>query len=326
MKIGILGAGGIAVTMANTLNGMKQNGEDVELYAIAARDADRAEAFAKKHGFRKSFGSYEEMLADTALELVYIATPHSHHYEHIKLCLNHGKHVLCEKAFTANTKQAEEVLAMAEQKRLLLTEAIWTRYMPSREMLNDVVSSGVIGKITSLSANLGYVIHKVPRIMEPALAGGALLDLTVYPINAALMIFGDDIRKIDAMCVKTETGVDGQDTVVFTYNDGKMATMYTTIFAQSDRRVMINGDNGYILVENVNNYERIQVYNLERELIEDYPVPEQITGYEYEVRSAMKAISEGRIECPEMPHSETIKVMKLMDEIRAMYEIKYPFE
>ena len=163
MKIGILGAGGIAVTMANTLNGMKQNGEDVELYAVAARDAERAASFAKEHGFTKSFGSYEEMLSDAALELIYIATPHSHHYEHVKLCLEHGKHVLCEKAFTANAKQAEEILAMAEQKKLLLTEAIWTRYMPSRKMLDDVVASGVIGKITSLSANLGYVIHTVPR-------------------------------------------------------------------------------------------------------------------------------------------------------------------
>ncbi|HKM21618.1 MAG TPA: Gfo/Idh/MocA family oxidoreductase [Lachnospiraceae bacterium] len=326
MKIGILGAGGIAVTMANTLNGMKQNGEDVELYAVAARDAERAASFAKEHGFTKSFGSYEEMLSDAALELIYIATPHSHHYEHVKLCLEHGKHVLCEKAFTANAKQAEEILAMAEQKKLLLTEAIWTRYMPSRKMLDDVVASGVIGKITSLSANLGYVIHTVPRIMQPELAGGALLDLTVYPINAALMIFGDDIQKIDAMCVKTETGVDGQDTVVFTYGDGKMATMYTTIFAQSDRRVMINGDAGYIQVENVNNYEAIKVYDLDRELIEEYSVPKQITGYEYEVRAAMKAIREGRIECPEMPHSETIKVMKIMDEIRAIYGIEYPFE
>lgn len=326
MKIGILGAGGIAVTMANTLKGMKRGGEDVELYAVAARDGHRAAAFAKEHGFTKSFGSYEEMLADTALELVYIATPHSHHYEHIKLCLNHGKHVLCEKAFTANAKQAEEVLAMAEQKKLLLTEAIWTRYMPSRQMLNDVVNSGVIGKITSLSANLGYVIHQVPRIMDPALAGGALLDLTVYPINAALMIFGDDIQKIDAMCVKTETGVDGQDTVVFTYRDGKMATMYTTIFAQSDRRVMINGDKGYIQVENVNNYELIRVCDLDYKPIKEYPVPKQITGYEYEVRAAIKAIDEGKTECPEMPHSETIKVMKLMDEIRAIYQIQYPFE
>ena len=326
MKIGILGAGSIAVVMANTLNGMKQNGENVELYAVAARDEERAATFAKEHGFEKSFGSYEEMLSDEELKLVYIATPHSHHFEHVKLCLEHGKNVLCEKSFMANAKQAVEIIAMAEQKKLLLTEAIWTRYMPSRDMLNDVIASRIIGNVTSLSANLGYVINSVPRIMDPALAGGALLDLTVYPINAALMIFGDDIKKIDAMCVKTETGVDGQDNVVFTYGDGKMATMYTTVFAQSDRRVMINGDKGYIQVENVNNYEAIKVYNLERELMQEISVPEQITGYEYEVRAAMKAIMEGRIECPEMSHSETIKVMKIMDKIREIYDIKFPFE
>lgn len=248
MKIGILGAGGIAATMAETLKGMKQAGDDVELYAVGARDAGRASKLANEYGFEKSYGSYEELVADPQLELVYIATPHSHHCEHTKLCLTHGKHVLCEKAFAANTAQAEEMIKMAEEKKLLLTEAIWTRYMPMRRTIDEVAASGVIGKITSLSANLGYVIHQVERIMDPALAGGALLDLTVYPINFALMVFGDQITATDAMCVKTPTGVDGQDTVVFTYADGRMANLYTTIYAQTDRRGIINGDRGFIQI------------------------------------------------------------------------------
>ena len=265
-------------------------------------------------------------MSDPELELVYIATPHSHHNEHVKLCLSHGKHVLCEKAFAANTAQAEEMIKMAEEKKLLLTEAIWPRYMPMRQTIDEVVASGVIGKVTSLSANLGYVIHTVERIMQPALAGGALLDLTVYPINFALMVFGDQIIKTDAMCVKTPTGVDGQDTVVFTYADGKMANLYTTIFAQTDRRGIINGDKGYIQIENINNYEEMNVYDLDRKIIATYKAPEQITGYEYEVRAAIKAVKEGKLECEEMPHSETIKVMKIMDGIRADYGIVYPFE
>lgn len=326
MKVGILGAGGIAATMAATLKGMKAAGDDVELYAIGARNGERAARMAAEYGFTKSFGSYEELVSDSELELVYIATPHSHHCEHVKLCLAHGKNVLCEKAFAANTAQAEEMLQMAEDKKLLLTEAIWTRYLPMRSTIDEFVASGVIGKVTSLSANLGYVIHQVERIMQPELAGGALLDLTVYPINFALMVFGDRIIKTDAMCVKTPTGVDGQDTVVFTYDDGKMANLYTTIYAQTDRRGIINGDKGFIQIENINNYEEINVYDLDRKIIATYQAPEQITGYEYEVRAAIKAVKEGKLECAEMPHSETIKVMRIMDGIRAGYEIVYPFE
>lgn len=322
MKIGILGAGGIARVMAETVNGM----EEAQCYAVAARDLGRAQKFAEEFGVEKAYGSYEEMLQDPQVELVYIATPHSHHYEHVKLCLEHGKHVLCEKAFTANAAQAEEILKMAEEKGLLLTEAIWTRYMPMRKTIDEVVASGIIGKVTSLSANLGYVIEQNERIHAPELAGGALLDLTVYPLNFASMVFGDDIVKVDASCVKIDTGVDGQDNVMLTYRDGKMATMYTTIHAQTDRRGMINGSLGFIEIENINNYESMKVYDLDRKVIASYEASKQITGYEYEVRAAIRAIREGKTECEEMPHAETIKMMKLMDRIRGDFGIVYPFE
>lgn len=321
-KIGILGAGGIARVMAETVNGM----EEAQCYAVAARDLGRAQKFAEEFGVEKAYGSYTEMLQDPQVELVYIATPHSHHYEHVKLCLEHGKHVLCEKAFTANAAQAEEILKIAEEKGLLLTEAIWTRYMPMRKTIDEVVASGIIGKITSLSANLGYVIEQNERIHAPELAGGALLDLTVYPLNFASMVFGDDIVKVDASCVKIDTGVDGQDNVMLTYRDGKMATLYTTIHAQTDRRGMINGSLGYIEIENINNYESMKVYDHDRKIIASYEAPEQITGYEYEVRAAIRAIREGKTECEEMPHAETIKMMKLMDRIRADFGIVFPFE
>ncbi|MGN1170471.1 MAG: gfo/Idh/MocA family oxidoreductase, partial [Lachnospiraceae bacterium] len=160
----------------------------------------------------------------------------------------------------------------------------------------------------------------------PELAGGALLDLTVYPLNFASMVFGDDIVKVDASCVKIDTGVDGQDNVMLTYRDGKMATLYTTIHAQTDRRGMINGSLGYIEIENINNYESMKVYDLDRKVIASYEAPKQITGYEYEVRAAIRAIREGKTECEEMPHAETIKMMKLMDRIRGDFGIVFPFE
>ena len=243
INIGFIGAGNIAETMAKTIAKIKE----VESYAVSARDLKRSKAFAKKYGFKKFYGSYEEMLQDEKIDLVYIATPHSHHYEHIKLCLNNNKNVICEKAFTVNAKQAREVLILAKKKKLLLAEAIWTRYMPSRQIINDTIKSGIIGKVTSLTANLGYVINKVPRLIEPELAGGALLDVGVYTINFALMVFGNKIKKIDSSCVKTSKGVDEQNSITLTFEDNKMAILNSTMSALTNREGVINGDKGYMV-------------------------------------------------------------------------------
>lgn len=322
MNIAILGAGSIAGVMATTLQPLK----DVTCYAVAARDRDRAQVFADKYGFMKAYGSYKDMLEDPDVELVYIATPHSHHYEHIRMCLNHGKHVLCEKAFTANAKQAEEVMRLAESKGLLLTEAIWTRYMPMADKIREVVNSGIIGRPTTLAANLGYPLEHVERMVKPALCGGALLDLGVYVLNFASMIFGDDIDSIAANCVRYHSGVDAQETIMLSYRDGRMATLYVTMLAQTDRRGIISGTNGYIEVDNINNFEAMRVYNLERRIVAEYAAPTQVTGYEYEVQSAMRAIREGQIECPEMTHAQTLFMMQLMDNIRAAWNYKFPYE
>ncbi len=322
MNISILGAGNIAGVMATTLQPLK----DVTCYAVAARDKDRAQVFADKFGFAKAYGSYKDMLEDPQVELVYIATPHSHHYEHIRLCLEHGKHVLCEKAFTANAKQAEEVMRLAESKGLLLAEAMWIRYMPMAATIREVVNSGIIGRPTSLSANLGYPLEHQARNVKLSLCGGALLDLGVYVLNFASMIFGDEIESMAANCVKYHTGVDAQETIMLTYRDGRMATLYATMLAQTDRHGVINGTNGYIEIDNINNFEAMRVYNLERRVVAEYAAPMQVTGYEYEIMSAMKAIKEGQIECPEMPHFETLFMMQLMDNIRAAWNLKFPYE
>lgn len=322
MNIAILGAGNIASTMAITLQPLK----DVTCYAVAAREYERAKVFADKYGFTKAYGSYEDMLEDPNVELVYIATPHSHHYEHIKLCLKHNKHVLCEKAFCANAKQAEEVMLEAEEKGLLLTEAMWVRYMPMAKKIVEVIENGIIGRPTSLAANLGYPLEHKERLVDLKLCGGALLDLGVYVLNFASIVFGEDIDSMAANCVKYSTGVDAQETIMLTYSDGRMATLYATMLAQTDRRGFINGTNGYIEIENINNFESIRVYNLERRVVAEYAAPTQVTGYEYEVLSAMKAIREGQIECPEMTHAMTLYIMQLMDSIRSAWGIRFPYE
>lgn len=322
MKFAILAAGNIAQSMARAVEGLKE----IERYAVACREYDRAKVFADKWRFEKAYGSYEEMVNDPAVELVYVASPHSHHYEHAKLCLEHGKHVLVEKAFTVNAKQAEELIRIAKDKQLLLAEAIWTRYMPSRKMIDEVVASGVIGNVTSLTANLGYVLPHVDRMQNPALAGGALLDLGVYPINFALMTFQSKVKKVVSTAVLSDRGVDWMNSITLIFEDGKMAVLHSNMLAQTDRQGVINGDKGYMEVQNINNCEEIRVYDLDRKMVARYERPEQINGYEYEVMACVKAIRDGKIECEEMPHTETLRVMRLMDELREEWGMKFPCE
>ena len=327
-NIAILGAGSIAHAMARTLRGMRAQEEEVCLYAVASRDLNRAKAFAEAEGFQKAYGSYDELVCDPAVELVYIATPHSHHAEHIRLCVEHGKAVLCEKSFTANAKQAEEVLKMAEDRGVLVTEAIWTRYMPSCEILQNFINKGAIGKPVLLTANLGYNITDKERIVKPELAGGALLDVGVYPINFAAMLFGTDIVRVESNCSKLPSGVDQTDNITLTYSDGRQALLSASCACRMDRRGMIYGTTGYLEVDNVNNPRTVTLYSDVDNYAHGtaYPVPEQITGYEYEVESCLEALVNGRIECPEMPHAETLRIMRLMDQLRSDWGIRYPFE
>ncbi|MGN8631649.1 Gfo/Idh/MocA family protein [Blautia sp. HCP3S3_G3] len=322
MKFSILAPGGIARKMAEAVSGL----DSVERYAVASRTYEKAKAFADEWGFEKAYGSYEEMLEDPEVELVYVASPHSHHYQYAKMCLEHGKHVLVEKAFTVNAAQAEELIRLSEEKGLLLTEAIWTRYMPSRRMIDELVESGVIGEVTSLTANLGYVLDHVERMQNPELAGGALLDLGVYPINFAMMVFHSEIRDVTSAAVMSPKGIDWMNSITLTFEDGKMAVLHSNMLAQTDREGVINGSKGYIEIQNINNCEEIRVFDLDRKMTARYQVPEQINGYEYEVTACQKAIESGRVECDEMPHSETLKVMKLMDKIRGQWGMKYPCE
>lgn len=319
IKMAILGAGAIANKMAATITKM----DEVEAYAIAARDLDRAQAFAEAYGFTKAYGSYEEMLADEAVDLVYVAVPHSYHYKMTKLCLEAGKHVLCEKAFMVNAEQARDVLALAKSKKLLLTEAIWTRYMPSRKIIDDIIARGEIGEVTSLTANLGYELSQIKRIWDPALAGGALLDVGVYLVNFARMVFGEDMTSVSSYAVFKD-GVDMIDSIVMTFEGGKTATMQCNVNAVLNRTGCIFGTKGYLEITNINNPEEIKVYNEEYQAVRTYAVPEQITGYEYEVEACVRAIESGSLECPQMPHAETIQVMEIMDGIRKSWGYEIP--
>lgn len=322
VKIGIIGAGWIAEQMAITLRGMT----GVEAYAIASRSMQNAREFADRWGFARAYGSYEEMLDDEQVQLVYIATPHSHHLEHARMSLLRGKPVLCEKAFTANARQAEELLNLAREKNLFITEAIWTRYMPLSRTINELLESGIIGRPMTLSANLGYPIGNRERLMQPALAGGALLDLGVYTLNFASMVFGTQIEQIVSTCVKTPTGVDAQNSITLTFDDGRMAVLHSTMLSMTDRQGIISGNRGHLIVENINNPQRVTVVTEDYRTVAVYDCPPQITGYEYQVYASVEALKNGWLESPYMPHAETLRIMRLMDDLRREWGIRYPFE
>ena len=322
LKVGILGAGGIASAMAKPISQMTS----ARNFAVASRDLNKAREFAAKWGMTKAYGSYEEMLADPGVDLVYVATPHSHHYPHVKLCLEHGKHVLCEKAFTVNAAQARELFRIAREKHLLLTEAMWTRFLPMRGTINEVLRSGIVGKPWLLTANLGYMISQVERLKEPSLAGGALLDVGVYPLNFAAMVFGNDPVSITGTAVLSDKGVDRQDSITLRYADGKIAVLNATMMGMSDRRGVIDCDNGMLEIVNINCPEELRVYNKDRLLIASYRAPKCISGYEYEVEACVRALDAGGIECPLMPHAETVRMMEWMDDLRAQFGVRYPDE
>ncbi|HZJ87893.1 MAG TPA: Gfo/Idh/MocA family oxidoreductase [Sphaerochaeta sp.] len=322
MRLGILGAGKIAKKMAYTVNQMKR----VEMYAIGSRSLERAEEFAKSEGVKTAYGSYEELVADPKVDLIYVASPHSHHYEHMMLALEHGKPVLCEKAFTTNADQAKKVIEFGQSKNLLVAEAIWTRYLPMRLVLDQILERRVIGEVHGLTANLCYPVEQVQRIYDPALSGGALLDLGVYTINFALMVLGNQIESIDSTFLPMESGVDHSHSITMTFAGGKLAMLHSSVKSLSNRTAVIFGTRGYIEFININHCEGINVYDRDYNLIETYKPFQYITGFEHQVEACRLALQEGAIEVKQMPHSEIIRVMEIMDGIRGEWGLKYPGE
>ena len=322
IKFAILATGNIAGSMAAAVTKL----EEVECYAVASRSYDKAEAFARKWGFKKAYGSYEELAEDPEVELVYVASPHSHHYPHARLCLEHGKNVLLEKAFTVNASQAQDLIDLAGKKGLLLAEAFWPRYMPSRKMLDDLIAGGTIGEVQAVTADFGAPLSHVERMWNPALAGGALLDLGVYPINFALQIFKTPVAKIQADAVMSPLGVDYMNGVTLTFEGDKFAVLHSNMLACMRNRGVVYGTKGFIELYEINNPEVIRVFNERKELTAEYLAPAQINGYEYEVLACARAVRNGQTECAEMPHSETMRLMNILDGIRKQWGFVLPCE
>lgn len=312
MNILIIGCGWIAEKMALTL---ADSPRGCRVYAVASRSVEKARAFAEKWHIPVAYGSYEEAVLDKEVDLVYIATPHSHHYRHAMLALEAGKPCLVEKAFTSNAADAEALIGFAHGRGLFVTEAIWTRYMPLSHRISEIISRGVIGDPKLLYASLSYPMADKPRIIRPELAGGALLDLGVYCINFARMYFGGEILRSVSNCFKASTGVDLQETISLSYADGRMANLQSGAFSQNDRMGIISGSEGFVRVDNINCPKLVEVFRDDK-LVESYAAPDDmITGYEYQVFECARCMSEGLLESPLMPHAETLAIMHQMTDL-----------
>lgn len=322
-KVGILGTGSIAGTIADTLNKL----DSFEPYAVASRSLDKANEFGDKYNISKRYGSYEELAVDPEVELIYIATPHSHHAEHAMMCLNAGKPVLVEKAFSYNLHTAKKVIDLAKEKKLFCGEAMWTRFLPMYATVAEVIKKGVIGTINCVTCSLGGDLHEVERLTNPELAGGALLDLGVYPINICSMLFGNNPAAVSSTCAKLQTGVDAQAVIQIDFSNGPKATCVISMLYEAPNNMIIYGTNGYIEIENILDPESITVYRGNKKVIASAKRPEQqISGYEFEFIAARNAIILGDIEFKVMPHAETLRIMSILDTLRCIWGVRFPME
>ena len=322
MKVGIIGTGWIAEKAAITLNGL----QECEAYAVGSRSIETAQAFAAKWNIPKACGSYKELLEDPDVDLVYVGTPHSHHYDVTRDALLAGKPCLVEKAFMANARQAEEIVNLAHERKVFLAEAIWTRYQPAVGIVRSIIDSGRIGQPRLITATLGYSMGNKLRIMRPELCGGALLDLGVYVINFVRMFTNAAIKQIDGHCVKSDTGMDLTNAITIILEDGILANVQSSASCVGDNIGVIAGTEGNIIIDNVNNPQQITVNGPDRTYVETIRVPQQITGYEYQFLACRQALLDGRLEPLEMPHAEVLYVMQLMDGLRQKWDVCYPMD
>ena len=322
MRVGIIGTGWIAEKAAITLKGLTE----CKAYAVGSRSQETADVFAAKWNIPEAYGSYSELIADPDVDLVYIGTPHSHHYEVTREALLAGKPCLVEKAFMANARQAKEIIDLAHERKVFLAEAIWTRYQPVVKMVRNLISSGRIGEPRLVTATLGYSMGEKPRIMRPDLCGGALLDLGVYALNFARMFFDADIVNIESQCVKSKTGMDLTNAFSLVLADGVLCNLQSSAACVGDNIGVIAGTEGNLIIDNINNPQTITVNGPDRTYIETIRVPQQITGYEYQFLACRQALTDGLLEPREMPHAETLYIMELMDSLRRKWDVRYPMD
>ena len=322
LNMGIIGTGYMAGVMAETIRYVPQ----VRAYAVASRNADRAYEFGKNNNFKMAYGSYVELTEDKNVDLIYIATPVTEHYEHIRMCIEHGKPVICEKPFALSAKEAEELFLLAAERNVFITDGMRLRFLPFRKQILEVMHSGAIGTPVMLSAHLAFPIAGTSRVVNPMLGGGALMEVGIYLLAAAAMLFGDSIKSIRSSCVYTKEGLDKQDCVTIEYEDGRMSVLSFTIEGAGESRCVVTGTTGYMVIDNITGLGQCTVYDAAGTQVAVYKRPRQKTGYEYVLKASAEAVREGRTACEEAPYGQTLSILHMTDHIRRQLGIVYPKE
>jgi len=313
MNVGIIGAGHIAEKAASTLAAM----DDMQCLAIGSRSLEKAQAFAARFDIPRAYGSYAQLLADKDIDLVYIAVPHSCHFDVTRDAIAAGKPCLVEKSFMMNAVEAAAILALAHEQGVFVAEAMWPRYMPVREIGRELLASGIIGQPKMVNAVIAYNVSDKERVLRPELGGGALLDLGVYLLNFVRMYFDSPIEKLNTTCILSETGVDATEDITLVLADGTMASLQASAWCQGGNEAVIAGTTGYMVFDDLIHPTRISICR-KRHIVERVvEVPPQITGFEYQFRACRDAIAQNALEAPQMPHSEILYVMHLMDRLKA---------
>lgn len=320
MNWGILSTGVIAKNFAETAKRM----HDVHIRAVASRSMESANAFADQYGIAVRYGSALELAQDPNVDIVYIGTPHNAHYEGMKLMISHGKHVLCEKSFTTDAKQAREIYDLAKEKGVFVMEAFWTKLCPVYRDVERVIASGEIGEIRAVTAQYGYTTAREARKFDPEMAGGTLLDIGVYAIGFACMMLGYQFDEIHSMLLMNSVGTDAIDAITLRKGDA-IAQLTTAIGANMPLVGGVYGTKGHIDIPDFKNPQKVTVcidgkepYTIER--------PFEINGFEYEIREAMACVAQGKVHSDVITPQQSVAVMEIMDEIRRQNGFAFPFE
>jgi len=324
IRWGILATGGIAHKLAQAISDC----EDGTLVAVASRTQARAEQFAQQWEIPKCYATYEALVADPEVDVVYIATPHSFHYDNMLLCLNAGKHVLCEKPLTLNAKQAQVCIALARSKGLFLMEAVWTRFIPAIRQAVQWVQAGAIGKVRLIQADfcINVPFNPAHRLYAPELGGGALLDLGIYPLTFTTLFLGLPASFTSTAHLNEVTGVDELVAMTLRYDNGALAQLSTSQRVALPIEAVIAGSEGSIKVHELFiRPDRLCLHRL-GQAEEVHELPFRSNGYIHEVEEVHQCLRAGRLESGIMPLDETVALMKIMDAMRHGWGFRYPHE
>lgn len=320
---GILGAGNIAKKFCTGVQALT----DHELIAVGSRSQEKADQFAEQYNIPHRHSSYEALAADPEVDAIYVATPHPMHKENTLLCLRNGKHVLCEKPFSINAAEAREMIDEARRLKLFLMEAMWTRFIPAVVEAKRLIDKGAIGEVRMINADFGYRAGFRPesRAFDPALGGGGLLDVGVYPISLASMLLGRPNR-IATLAEIGQTGVDEQSAFILGYPGGQLAMLYTAVRTSTPHDAVIMGTDGMIRIHPPFWIPKKLTLTQPGKGAQEMEIPYAANGYNYEAAEVANCVRAGKLESDGMPLDESLQIMETMDAIRTQWGMKYPME